>query len=386
VTEEELRQNDSVDHNTPTQLQMFSRMGVLTQSKDETERAMSQSDMTKPGGRNDVLDGELEISQNLDGVMETRDRNKVSSQPRVPATFLPTAVIRKMHHEGHLQPGQLNDKIRSDLRHARMANSSPTALSDVSDSSRMRILQEHQMRQQELLWQQQRARQEFIRQRQILHEQQIGRQRELQRRALLEAEMKRRQAQLLTLRKFAIDRGLPPDTDPRVLFHLLQQYQLQKMRQMQLHQLQQQQQQRPRSLSPVSQAMMAQQMARLGVRVPSSGQLHGASGGDAYRLKGGEQSSGGKSPGRNSPVAFTGTPPPSLRPIPHHPLPQLTHEQLLAAHRARLLQQSPKESESAAVAALSKWFGQQQLSNTSDGVTNLEHMMSVKELEQNQTE
>jgi hypothetical protein len=44
------------------------------------------------------------------------------------------------------------------------------------------------------------------------------------------------------------------------------------------------------------------------------------------------------------------------------------------------------ESESAAVAALSKWFGQQQLSNTSDGVTNLEHMMSVKELEQNQTE
>jgi hypothetical protein len=58
----------------------------------------------------------------------------------------------------------------------------------------------------------------------------------------------------------------------------------------------------------------------------------------------------------------------------------------LAAHRARLLQQSPKESESAAVAALSKWFGQQQLSNTSDGVTNLEHMMSVKELEQNQTE
>lgn len=42
--------------------------------------------------------------------------------------------------------------------------------------------------------------------------------------------------------------------------------------------------------------------------------------------------------GRNSPVSFTGTPPPSLRPIPHHPLQQLTHEQLLAAHRARLMQ------------------------------------------------
>ena len=206
-----------------------------------------------------------------------------------------------------LQLGQLNDKMRSDSRHVRPANSaSPTALADLSDSSRMRVLQEHKMRQQELLWQQQRARQEFIRQRQILHEQQIGRQRELQRRALVEAEIKRRQAQLLTLRKFAIDRGLPSDTDPRVVYHLFQQYQFQKMRQMQLRQIQQQQQHQ-RSLSPVggtgvpgyaSQTVMAQQMARLGVRVSSSGQFHGAVGGDSYRLKVADQSSGGKSPGR----------------------------------------------------------------------------------------
>ena len=44
------------------------------------------------------------------------------------------------------------------------------------------------------------------------------------------------------------------------------------------------------------------------------------------------------------------------------------------------------ESESATAAALSKWFGQQQSPNSTDGVKSLEQMMSVKELEQKQAD
>ena len=80
LTEDELRQSDSVD-DAAAQLQMFSRMRMLTQSKSEAEKAMSQRDTVRPGGRNYVLDGdrELEANQNIDDEMEMKDRNKVHS-------------------------------------------------------------------------------------------------------------------------------------------------------------------------------------------------------------------------------------------------------------------------------------------------------------------
>ncbi|XP_062510294.1 general transcriptional corepressor trfA-like isoform X2 [Corticium candelabrum] len=393
LTEDEFRQSSKeVD---PAVLQMFNEMDVAGNVK-QNENMVSEEQMSNMRERHTVLheEEELQGSPTGDGEVETRAENKMSPQPRVPVAFLPTAVIRKMHNDGQLQSGLVNDKIKSASHQTKTSNSpSPTSLSNLSSSAQFRVLQEHQMRQQELLWQQQRARQQFIRQRQILHEQQIGRQRELQRQALLEAEMRRRQAQLLTLRKFAIDRGLPLDMDPHLVYQLFQQYHV-KMRALQLRQMQQQQQQRnqlPANGTGLSRyasqaTAAAQQMGRIGSRVLGSGQSAAIPGavGREHHVKIADQTSGMTSPGRTSPVSFTGTPPPSLRPIPHHP--RVTYEQLLAAQRPRLIQQQMTDPDYPPAGGLAKWLAQQPAPNSIDSAKTLDQMLSVEELEQKQTD
>ncbi|XP_065831240.1 micronuclear linker histone polyprotein-like [Oscarella lobularis] len=247
-----------------------------------------------------------------------KEKEKTSPAPKVPAAFLPTSVIKKMHHEGNLQPGILADKPKSPV------SSERTQYPSLDD--RQRAFIESQRKQQEILLQQHRAREDLLYQRQLLHEQQMSRQREMQHRALMEAEYRRRQSVVLALRKFAIDHGLPPDLDPRVLYQYYQRFQQQRLQQ----HLQQQQQQQQRNISPnpAAAAALAQHLARAGVRNTNI----------AASYQG--VFPGVTSPGRNSPVSFTGTPPPSLRPIPKHPL--QGQDGIVTAGQA---------------GGLSKWFG-----------------------------